>query len=178
MAVKTWNLFFVMRLSSPVQSIIYAVATKSVGSVFRVSDDWSAPEEVRDNTMEREGILLGLSAVFTTAIQLLFTHVLASPLAKHPKLKQYELLLRGAASVPALVFAEWVSRKISPRPEWDFQQKSPHSSHVYSTPRPAMVPGGDVFYRGTGAPKPIQENPRTHITEYTHPERYSAWKDD
>lgn len=104
-----------MYISAPLQSIAYAVITKSVGSSFRVIDDWSGPREKTLSTVKREGILLALTTLFTTGIQLLFTKLLSSTLLKRPGLLHHELLMRAVVTAPALFFAEWISRKIAPK---------------------------------------------------------------
>jgi hypothetical protein len=55
-------------LTPAIQAIIFGVVTKSVGSIFRVKDDWNAPQQVLRNTVMREGLLLGLTTAFTTGI--------------------------------------------------------------------------------------------------------------
>ena len=91
--------FFV--LSTPLQSVLYAVITKSVGSGFRVRDDWSAPAEVRKATLKRESMLLGLTTLFTAGIQMLFSTALRPLLKTSPALARYELLLRALAGMRA-----------------------------------------------------------------------------
>jgi hypothetical protein len=105
----------VFPLSNPVQSILYALITKSVGSGFRVWEDSRYRPEQLSGTLKREGVLLGLTTVVTTGVQMLFTKVLSSTLQKKPGLSQHELLLRALVTAPALIFAEWVSRELSPK---------------------------------------------------------------
>lgn len=102
-------------LSNPVQSILYALITKSVGSGFRVWEDSRYRPDQLPGTLKREGVLLGLTTVVTTGVQMLFTKVLSSTLQKKPGLSQHELLLRALVTAPALIFAEWVSRELSPK---------------------------------------------------------------
>ena len=108
-----------MFLSPTAQSVMYAVITKSVSSGFRIKDDWRAPLAVKSKTMEREAVLLGLTTVFTTAIQHLFTKTLSGMLKKNPRLAGLELIFRTILTAPALIVAEIASRKMAPKPKWD-----------------------------------------------------------
>jgi hypothetical protein len=105
-----------MLISAPAQSILYAVITKGVGSGYRVADDWNGPPPRLQKTLKREGTLLALTTGATAGIQMLFTKVLSSTLSKRPGLAAHELVLRALVTAPALIFAEWMSRKISPKP--------------------------------------------------------------
>ncbi len=110
-------------ISSPVQSVIYAVVTKSIGSGFRVTDDWNGPTPRLMNTLKRESTLLGLTTLMTTGIQMLFTRILSSTLQSKPGWAQHELLLRALVTAPALIFAEWTSRQLAPK---DYPPGQPH----------------------------------------------------
>lgn len=104
-----------MQISYPVQSVLYAVVTKSVGSGFRVADDWSSPPEKLAETAKREGILLLLTTALTTGIQVLFTRFLSTAIQKSAFLARHDLLMRAAVTAPVLIFAEWLSRAMAPR---------------------------------------------------------------
>lgn len=96
------------------QSVFYAVLTKGVGSGYRFYDDRHAPEHIRKNTLKRESILMGLVTAASVAINLCI-----SPLfARVHRLKGMELILRGLATAPAFLFAEYVSRKTAPKLNW------------------------------------------------------------
>lgn len=132
-----------MFLSPTAQSVLYAVITKSVGSGFRVKDDWKAPTPVRLKTLKREAVLLGLTTVFTTGIQHLFTKTLTGALRKNPRLAGFELILRTLLTAPALVVAEIVSRKMAPKPTWDTHllQPAPQAGRANNPFAQAQQPG-------------------------------------
>lgn len=86
------------------------VATKAVGSFYRVEDDENAPKDVFVKTVKREGILLGLTGAFMMGIQLLFTGLIHRRL---PHISPFvESVTRLALAVPAFAIAEEVSREI------------------------------------------------------------------
>lgn len=102
-------------ISPLAQSVAYALITKSVGSGFRVVDDLKAPNGIKANTLGREATLLGLTTVFTTALQKLLTPVIQSS----AKLMRNELLVRAIFTAPALAIAEHTSRLFYPKHKWD-----------------------------------------------------------
>ncbi len=117
-----------IRLSYPTQSVIYSVLTKSVGSGFRIRDDWHAPKHVQQKTFQRELTLLSLLTASSAAIQLMIRPVIR----KHPGLKKTELVWCALATVPAQMFSEWFCRKQAPKPSWkkltmqNFKQQQPY----------------------------------------------------
>lgn len=101
------------------QSILFGVITKSVGSIFRVVDDWQAPRPVMLNTVKRESLLLFLTTAFTTATQSAFSRFIMPLLKRAPRLKPYELLLRAAAASIGVLMAELTSRATAPKTKWN-----------------------------------------------------------
>lgn len=101
------------------------VATKGVGSTFRVWDDRHAPRRVKTNTLKREAATLGMVSVFTAGIDLAGQKI-AQKAAQNPALKA--LIAKGAKNhilykaVPVtlgIAMAEILSRKWAPRDIWD-----------------------------------------------------------
>lgn len=105
-------------LSPFIQSILYGVITKSIGSGFRVKDDWQAPPEIRNSTIKREAILLGLTTGFTTMTQSIFSGAFGKVLERNPRLKSYELLLRAGFTAIGIIMAEMTSRATAPKTSW------------------------------------------------------------
>lgn len=101
-------------ISPLVQSVGYALITKSVGSGYRVLDDLKAPHGIKGNTIGREATLLGLTTLFTTALQKIVTPVIKMS----TKTMRNELLIRALFTAPALVIAEYVSRFFYPKHQW------------------------------------------------------------
>lgn len=134
-----------MSISYPIQSVLYAVGTKSIGSGFRVADDWNASPERLARTVTRESILLGLTTVSTTAIQVLFTKTVVPFLQRRPALNRFDLILRGLVTVPALIFAEWISRAMAPKdPPFPQRTVFPNtfsSFELSKTPSPGYYQG-------------------------------------
>jgi hypothetical protein len=133
-------------LSNPVQSIFYALITKSVGSGFRVWEDSRYRPNQLQGTLKREGVLLGLTTVVTTGVQMLFTKVLSSTLQKKPGLSQHELLLRALVTAPALIFAEWVSRELSPKNDKRDSRRSLAIEHEFWNGRPINTSFGPAGF--------------------------------
>lgn len=106
-------------LSPFAQSIMYGVITKSIGSIFRVADDKEAPRDILVNTFKREGILLGLTTLYTTFTQMVFSGTLGKIINRHPALKNYELVLRAGFTAVGIVMAEVTSRRMAPKTTWD-----------------------------------------------------------
>ena len=125
------------------QSVLYGVITKSVGSVFRVKDDWQAPPEIRKNTIKREGILLALTTGFTTMTQSIFSGAFGKTLERNPKLKQYELLLRAGFTAIGIFMAEATSRATAPKTSWADRQAAQAKLGENDGPKAQ----GDVFQR-------------------------------
>jgi hypothetical protein len=119
-------------LTPAIQAIIFGVVTKSVGSIFRVKDDWEAPRQVLRNTVMREGLLLGLTTAFTTASQALFSKTISPVLARTPRLQPYELLFRAIAATGGIFLAEITSRAVAPKTPWDERLESGNRLNVIS----------------------------------------------
>jgi hypothetical protein len=133
----------VLALTPVVQSILYAFITKSVGSVFRVRDDWQAPPQILRNTAEREGILLALTTVFTTATQFMLSPMLAPLLKRVPQLAKYELLFRAGANAAGIFVAEATSRLSAPKNYWTSPAQPVQTSEIKTmrlSPQPLQSP--------------------------------------
>ncbi len=105
-------------LSPFAQSVLYGVITKSIGSIFRVTDDLQAPPRVLRTTAIREGILLGLTTLYTTFTQMVFSGVLGKVIHRNPGLKNYELVLRAGFTAIGIMLAEITSRAMAPKVKW------------------------------------------------------------
>jgi hypothetical protein len=92
------------------------VATKAVGSFYRIRDDRHAPGDVLHKTIVREASLMGVAGLFLMGIQLLFTGLIYK---RMPKITPFmESVTRLALAVPAFAISEAVSRWFGPRDIW------------------------------------------------------------
>lgn len=125
-------------LSPFAQSVLYGVITKSIGSIFRVTDDLQAPPKVLRTTAIREGILLGLTTLYTTFTQMVFSGVLGKVIHRNPGLKNYELVLRAGFTAIGIMMAEVTSRAMAPKVKW---------SEILAGGQSMAAPDGDRFRR-------------------------------
>ncbi len=135
------------------------VATKAVGSAYRVKDDLEAPKDVFHKTVKREGALLAIAGGFLMGIQLLFTGLIYK---RMPNISPFlESVTRLALAVPAFAVAEVVSRKwggsrseiwqegqLAEKPYAAQGYKNPIPPDALDRPRPeAASPGQPAFAR-------------------------------
>lgn len=98
------------------QSILLAAIPKSVGSLFRIWDDWKAPKDVRKSTIQRESLLLGLTVLFTSIMRPLMLKPLISKLG--PQIAKQETGLNVLAAILGISAAEVASRLVAPKQPW------------------------------------------------------------
>ncbi len=145
-------------------------ATKGIGSYFRIKDDKDAPDVVRVNTIRREGILLGLTTVFTAGSEMLRAGVTKALQNKyHFATSGAHWKLVAIAPISAGIFlAETVSRVIAPKTPWNnplrqddtaFNQKAQYlpASTIASLNQASMAinPNLFPFLRGSQGQNPF-----------------------
>lgn len=98
------------------QSILLAAIPKSVGSLFRIWDDWEAPKDIRKSTIQRESLLLGLTVLFTAMMRPMLLKPLIQKLG--PQAARHETGLNVLAAVLGISAAEVTSRFVAPKQPW------------------------------------------------------------
>jgi hypothetical protein len=100
------------------------VATKGVGSGYRVWDDRNAPWRVKKNTIQRESATLGMVSAFTAALDWLghqfnLKHIPFKGLKTFlQKAASHQILLKAIPITLGIFAAEAISRKVAPRNLW------------------------------------------------------------
>ncbi|WP_303673568.1 hypothetical protein [Vampirovibrio chlorellavorus] len=100
------------------------VATKGVGSGYRVWDDRNAPWRVKKNTIQREAATLGMVSAFTAALDWLghqfnLKHIPFQGLKNLlQKAAGHQVLLKAVPITLGIFAAEAISRKVAPRNLW------------------------------------------------------------
>lgn len=100
------------------------VATKGVGSGYRVWDDRNAPWQVKKNTIQRETATLGMVSAFTAALDWLghqfnLKHIPFQGLRTFlQKAASHQVLLKAIPITLGIFAAEAISRKVAPRNLW------------------------------------------------------------
>lgn len=100
------------------------VATKGVGSGYRVWDDRNAPWRVKKNTIQRESATLGMVSAFTAALDWLghqfnLKHIPFQGLKNFlQKAAGHQVLLKAIPITLGIFAAEAISRKVAPRNLW------------------------------------------------------------
>ncbi len=101
-----------------------AVATKGVGSGYRVWDDRNAPWQVKKNTIQRESATLGMVSALTAALdwlghQFSLKHIPFQGLKTLlQKAASHHILLKSIPITLGIFAAEAISRKVAPRNIW------------------------------------------------------------
>lgn len=110
------------------------VATKGVGSGFRVWDDRHAPAPVKKNTLKREGMTLAQVSAYTYLIDWVMQKLMpkgvqvvkgmvgeVSPKAQAlmQKAANRKILLKAIPVSAGIFLAEAIGRKMAPRELWD-----------------------------------------------------------
>ncbi len=129
-------------ITSPLaQAMLYTTATRSVGSIFRLVDNWDKPKDTFQRLIQWEACIVSLATVSSGVVCLLL-----NPLMKHNlALKRYQSLISALISIPLLTLAEYATRQWIPRPSAvkdshlnTTQPKPDISKKTFTTPSPFM----------------------------------------
>ncbi|MBY0450598.1 MAG: hypothetical protein K2X01_08250 [Cyanobacteria bacterium] len=150
-------------ITSPLaQAMLYTTATRSVGSIFRLVDNWDKPNDTFHRLIQWEACIVSLATLSSGVVCLLL-----NPLMKHNlALKRYQSLISALISIPLLTLAEYATRQWIPRPS------AVKDSHLNTTipktgfPQPRHLPAPTAgfinpspFMQGGNIQKPFLSSP-------------------
>jgi hypothetical protein len=110
-------------LGNLLETALVGTGTKAIGSLSRIQYGKNDPDEVRESTVRREGVLLGLTFPFTLLADWVSVKGVLPALQKHFNLSDQLLanrkkLLMLPPAVAGIVGAELIANLVSRKPDW------------------------------------------------------------
>ncbi|MEB3286374.1 MAG: hypothetical protein VKJ04_02605 [Vampirovibrionales bacterium] len=107
-----------MLTNLPLQWAIGALATKSVGSLYRIHDVREAPLAVQEAAKRRESVIMTSAALFSLGVTWIVTRPWLKALYQRHPVGKYESLVQSGLTVLALLGGESLGRYVMPPLDW------------------------------------------------------------